>query len=396
MKLNIKHIRPFLLCSVFISITVIFFIEINKESISSKEVVLTNIKYTELPGWQTVNIFTAKKALQESCKSILKKSPSTRIKFFDILIDIESYQFFCIKLKKTKNNQELKNLIEASFHLVKIEEPETEALFTGYIELELRGRLEPSLSEAPNAIPIYKKPKNLITIDLGLFEDELKNKKITGIIQGGKVVPVASREKIEKQELFKDNILVYIDDPAKAYFLHIQGSGTIKLANGENMAVSYDGNNGQDYFSIGRSLIKEGIISQENLSMQSITKWMQENEEEAKALRHKTKRFIFFKEREKEGPVGASGAIVTPGHSAAVDNSYFAYNIPLWVDVKNFFTDKSPQNYSNLFISQDTGSAIKGATRIDLFLGKGEQAEKIAGKLNSSGFLWAFLPNKKN
>ena len=158
------------------------------------------------------------------------------------------------------------------------------------------------------------------------------------------------------------------------------------------MAVSYDGDNGQDYFSIGRSLIREGVISQENLSMESITKWMQENEEEAISLRHKNKRFIFFKEREKNGPVGASGAIVTPGHSAAVDNNYLVYNIPLWVDVKNFFTDKPSQNYSNLFIAQDTGSAIKGATRIDLFLGKGEQAEKIAGKLNSKGSLWAFLP----
>ena len=119
---------------------------------------------------------------------------------------------------------------------------------------------------------------------------------------------------------------------------------------------------------------------------------MQENEEKAVSLRHKNKRFIFFKERKKSGPVGASGAIVTPMHSAAVDNNFLIYHLPLWVNVKKFFTDRPSQSYSNLFIAQDTGSAIKGATRIDLFLGKGKNAEKLAGSLNSNGSLWAFVP----
>ena len=122
---------------------------------------------------------------------------------------------------------------------------------------------------------------------------------------------------------------------------------------------------------------------------------MQENEEEAIALRHKNKRFIFFKDRKKDAPLGASGVIVTPMHSAAVDNNFLAYHLPLWVDVKNFYIEGTSQKYSNLFIAQDTGSAIKGATRIDLFLGKGKAAEKIAGKLNSKGALWAFIPKEK-
>ena len=392
MSIKIKYITPLLLFCVFISIVLFFFIEEKKKPISSSDIILTKVMFSELPGWQDAEIFTAKTALQESCKSILKKNPFEIIKFFNILIDMESYQSFCVKLMKTKNSQELKSLIIESFNLVKINDRKTEALFTGYIELEVRGRLEPSLSEAPKAIPIYKKPNNLITIDLGIFKEELKNKKITGIIERGKFVPVASRSKIEKQKLFKDNILAYIDDPAKAYFLHIQGSGKIKLPNGRTINIGYDGDNGHAYFSIGRSLIRDGIITRENVSMQSITKWMQENEEEVILLRYKNKRFIFFKERKQDGPIGASGVMVTPMHSAAVDSNIFVYHLPLWVEVKNFYTESPSQNYSNMFIAQDTGSAIKGATRIDLFLGRGEYAENIAGTLNSKGTLWAFIP----
>ena len=392
MSLNRKHLIYLSLCLFFISIAVFVFINKKKEPTISNEIIFTKATFSELPGWEEAEIFTAKHAFKESCKIILKKSPLTKIKFFDILINVESYQTFCMQLKKTNNNQDLKNLIEASFSIIKIEEQESEAFFTGYIELELRGRLEPSFSEAPKAIPVYKKPNSLITIDLGLFKEGLKKKKITGVIESGKFVPAPTRDKIEKKELFKNDIIAYIDDPARAYFLHIQGSGIIELSNGESIAVGYDGDNGHDYFSIGRSLIREGIIAKENISMQSITRWMQENEDKAVSLRHKNKRFIFFKERKKGGPVGASGAIVTPMHSAAVDNNFITYHLPLWANVKKFFIDKPSQSYSNLFIAQDTGSAIKGATRIDLFLGKGKNAEKLAGRLNSNGSLWTFVP----
>ena len=392
MGLNKKYIILFFLASFFISIA-IFFIGYQKEApIKHNEIILTKTTFSNLPGWHDASIYTAKRAFIESCIGMQKKDPSDIINLFDVIIDVKAYKAFCVKMEKTNNSQELKNLIESSFYLFKIEETENKTLFTGYIELELKGRLESSYSEAPNAVPIYKKPKNLITVDLALFKQELKNKKIKGFMEGNKFVPVATRGEIEKKNLFKDNILAYIDDPARAYFLHIQGSGIIELPSGKKIFIGYDGDNGHDYFSIGRSLIREGIIPKEKISMQTITKWMQDNEEEAISLRHKNKRFIFFKERKKDGPVGASGLIVTPMHSAAVDKSFLPYHLPLWANVKNFYTEESSQSYSNLIIAQDTGSAIKGASRIDLFLGKGEEAERVAGKLNSNGSLWAFIP----
>ena len=394
MRLNRKYKVFFLSISfVCVCISILVFWNKNRKQLNPSLPIITEATYLELPGWENAEIYTAKIALEESCKKILKKQDTTKIKFFDISINLGGYKAFCIQLNNVKNNKELKKLVEANFYPVKIEALKEKTLFTGYIELEIKGRLEFSQSDAPNAAPIYKRPNNLITIDLGLFDDELKNKKITGFIEKNQFVPAFTREQIEKHNIYKDNIIAYIDDPARAYFLHIQGSGTIKLPNGKSISVGYDGDNGHEYFSIGRKLIKEGTITKENMSMQSITNWMQKNVKEATLLRYNNKRFIFFKERRSAaGPIGASGAIVTPLHSAAIDNNFLPYHLPLWVDVQNFYTDRINQKHSNFFLAQDTGAAIKGRTRIDLFLGKGAYPEKVAGRLNSKGSLWAFIP----
>ena len=395
MSLNRNYKASLFLLSLFFLCIFFLFscIEVKKEYRSTNELIITKVTFSELPEWDVAKIFPARKALEESCKIISKKHFSSVIKLSNSLINLETYKIFCGKIKSATNNNELKKLIEANFYPVIIDNPEKETLYTGYIELELKGRLEPSLTEAPNAVPVYKKPNNLFTIDLGLFKEELKNKKIIGIIENDKFLPVATREEIETQNLYKDNIIAYIDDPARAYFLHIQGSGRIKLPNGKTISLGYDGDNGKEYFSIGRSLIKEGIISKEKMSMQAIIKWMEDNSEAAIALRHKNERFIFFKERNIfEGPIGSSGAIVTAMHTAAVDKNFLPYHLPLWAEIDNFYNNKAAQKHFNLFVSQDTGAAIKGPTRIDLFLGKGSAAENIAGKLNSNGKLWALIP----
>ena len=394
MRLNRKY-KVFFLLIIFVCVclSILFFRHRNIKQLNATSQIITEVTYLDLPGWEKAEIFTAKIALEESCKKILKKQDTTKIKFFDISINLGGYKAFCIQLNNIKNNKELKKLVEANFYPVKIEASEDKTLFTGYIELEIKGRLEFSQADAPNAIPIYERPNNLITIDLGIFNDQLKNKKITGLIKNNKFIPASTREQIEKLNIYKDNIIAYIDDPARAYFLHIQGSGTIKLPSGENISVGYDGDNGYEYFSIGRKLIEDGTILKENMSMQSITNWMQKNKKEAALLRYHNKRFIFFKERiGVTGPVGASGVIVTPMHSAAIDNNFLPYHLPLWADIQNFYTDRINQKHSNFFLAQDTGAAIKGRTRIDLFLGKGAYPEKIAGRLNSKGSLWAFIP----
>ena len=360
MSLNRNYKASLFLLSLFFLCIFFLFscIEVKKEHRSTNELIITKVTFSELPEWDVAEIFPARKALEESCKIISKKHFSSVIKLSNILINLHAYKIFCGKIKSATNNNELKKLIEANFYPVIIDNPEKETLYTGYIELELKGRLEPSLTEAPNAVPVYKKPNNLFTIDLGRFKEELKNKKIIGIIEDDKFLPAATRKEIETQNLFKDNIIAYIDEPARAYFLHIQGSGRIQLPSGKIISLGYDGDNGKEYFSIGRSLIKEGIISKEKMSMQAIIKWMEDNSEAAIALRHKNERFIFFKERNIfEGPIGSSGAIVTAMHTAAVDKNFLPYHLPLWAEIDNFYNNKAAQKHFNLFVSQDTGSA---------------------------------------
>jgi len=383
----------YLFSCLFIIFILYFLLIYKKEEEKTSNLIVNKVMFKDLPGWNKTNIFKAKISLERSCNILSKKGFSETVHLSNIVIKTASYKNFCAKLKTISNNNALKQLLISSFYPVLIESSLQNTHFTGYIELELKGRLSPNFQEAPNAVPIFKRPKNLITIDLGPFKKEFKNHKITAILIKDKIIPVPSRKEIETENLYADSIIAYIDDPARAYFLHIQGSGIIKLANGKSLSVGFDGDNGKEYFSIGKLLIQEGIISKEKMSMQAIIQWMENNSEAAIALRHKNERFIFFKERNVfEGPIGSSGAIVTAMHTAAVDNNFLPYHLPLWAEIDNFYSKNVAQKYFNLFVSQDTGSAIKGPTRIDLFLGKGSAAENIAGKLNSKGKLWALIP----
>jgi len=362
-----------------------------KHNIKETNYRLVKAQFSDLPDWNSKNILSSLKSFEQSCHIIRNKEAMDSAKLLGLNLKVESYKNFCKLLPNIKNSDDLKILIEKNFYPVYLMDNNT--LFTGYIEIEIKGRITPSLHEAPNAVPIYIKPSNIISVNLEKFGKEYKDKTISGMIIDNDFVPVPSRKTIENQNMFKEYILAYIDDPALAYFLHIQGSGLITLPSGETMAVSYAGDNGKDYYSIGKKLIEDEIIKKENMSMQSILSWMRDNEEAAFKLMQRNERFIFFKERNNlEPPNGSSGTIVTPMHSAAIDNRFIPYHLPLWVEVDDFYNDSTNKRLTNIFLAQDTGSAINGMTRMDLFLGKGKKAEEIAGKLSSRGKIWLFIP----
>jgi len=365
---------------------VLYFKDFKKNNTETAEV-----KFSDLPGWSSTNILTSLQSFEQSCKYILNEQSVEENKLLDVKIKTDAYIEFCKKLPTVNTNSKLKKLIEHNFYARYL--PSKKTLFTGYIELEIKGRLEKHSIEAPNAVPIFKKPPNILSVNLEKFGEEYKAKKITGMIINNDFIPVPSRKIIENEHLFKDHILAYIDDPALAYFLHIQGSGVITLKSGEKLSVGYAGDNGKNYYSIGKELIEDGIIKKEDMSMQAILVWMRNNKSAALELMQKNKRFIFFKERNNlDPPKGSSGTSVTPMHSAAVDNSFIPYHLPLWIQVDRFYNDRQDKQLTNIFISQDSGSAIKGLTRMDLFLGKGKMAEEIAGNLNSKGKIWTLIP----
>ncbi|MFL2683531.1 MAG: MltA domain-containing protein [Alphaproteobacteria bacterium] len=375
----------YLLILILLSL-VLYFEDSNQNNIQESKV-----KFSELPGWSSTNILASLQSFEQSCKYVMNEQFLEENKLLEVKIKTDAYIKFCKSLPTVTTNSKLKKLIEDNFYARYL--PSKKTLFTGYIELEIKGRLEKSITEAPNAIPIFKKPPNILSVNLEKFGEEYKAKKITGMIINNDFIPVPSRKIIENEHLFKDHILAYIDDPALAYFLHIQGSGVITLKSGEKLSVGYAGDNGKNYYSIGKELIEEGIIKKEDMSMQAILVWMRNNKLAALELMQKNKRFIFFKERNNlEPPKGSSGTSVTAMHSAAVDNNFIPYHLPLWIQVDDFYNDRPDKRLTNIFISQDTGSAIKGLTRMDLFLGKGINAEEIAGRLSSNGKIWTLVP----
>lgn len=269
-------------------------------------------------------------------------------------------------------------------------------LFTGYYEPLLSGSLEPSRTYP---VPVHSRPSDLVDIDLSLFDPELRGRRITGRLTGRSVVPYSERSQIRLRDDFNAVAppIAWLRDEVDLFILQIQGSGRIALPDGSDMSVRFDSSNGLPYRSIGRLLIDSGAIAPEDMSMQAIRDYLVRNPERATAVMDHNPRYIFFK-KSSGGPYGALGEPLTPLRSIAVDPSLFpmaslAYiHTPLAVvaatgDILRW------QPHSGFALAQDSGSAIKGPGRADLFWGHGQEAEIGAGHLKHPGRLY-FLVRK--
>jgi membrane-bound lytic murein transglycosylase A len=265
-------------------------------------------------------------------------------------------------------------------------------LFTGYYEPLLDGS---RTRTERYRVPLYGRPSDLVSVDLGLFREDLKGRRIAGRVEDGQLVPYAGREEIEKGALAgRDLELVWVDDPIDAFFLQIQGSGRVRLAEGGEMRIGYAGENGHPYFAIGRELVKRGALRKEEVSMQSIRRWLEEHPEEAPAVLATNASYVFFQEIKGEGPLGAEGVPITPGRSLAVDRKHWPLGVPLWLDtMAPAAQENAPARpLRRLVIAQDTGGAIRGPIRGDVFWGAGDEAADIAGRMKHPGKLWVLVP----
>jgi membrane-bound lytic murein transglycosylase A len=265
--------------------------------------------------------------------------------------------------------------------------PETrEGLFTGYYEPQLRAAAE----DDGKATPLYARPDDLITVNLGDFRTELKGETISGRIKGVQLVPYHTRAEIEAGALTgRAEVLARVDSPVDAFFLHIQGSGQVVQADGSITRVGYAAQNGHKYVAVGRELIARGALSSEEVSMQSIRAWLEQNPGDAQGLMNANPSFIFFQRLGDAGPLGAEGVVLTPHRSLAVDRRRIPYGAPVFIDVPE---PEGEGRLSKLMIAQDTGGAIRGAVRGDYFWGAGETAAHKAGLMKSRGHAWLLLP----
>ncbi|MDD9900239.1 MAG: MltA domain-containing protein [Alphaproteobacteria bacterium] len=260
-----------------------------------------------------------------------------------------------------------------------------DGLFTGYYEPLLKGAHE---KRPPYIYPLYGRPSNMYTADLGAFHPDLKGRTITGRVEGEKFVPFYKRADIEDGKL-EDTPILWVDNAVDAFFLHIQGSGRVELENGEVVHAGYAAQNGHAYTAIGKPLIERGEIPREKMSMQAIRAWLEAHPDDAEDIMNINQSYVFFRVIDGEGPLGAEGVPLTPLRSMAVDRKKIPYGAPIYIDAE---TPDKTGRMTRLMVAQDTGGAIKGAVRGDVFWGAGAEAANNAGIMKSTGQAYILLP----
>jgi membrane-bound lytic murein transglycosylase A len=241
---------------------------------------------------------------------------------------------------------------------------ETGGLFTGYFEIELNGSRKPTRRFRT---PIYRRPPT----------PALETRH--------------SRAEIEDGALSRRGLaLVWVDDPIAAFFLHIQGSGRVRLTDGRIIRLGYDGQNGRPYVPIGRLLVERGEIARDRLTMAAIREWMVRHPAAGEALRREDPSFVFFRELHNDGPLGAEQVVLTPRRSLAVDPAYIPFGVPVWLDAEERY--RPDRGRHRLMVAQDAGGAIKGPVRGDVFWGSGADAGKAAGAMDALGRYFVLLP----
>jgi membrane-bound lytic murein transglycosylase A len=266
-------------------------------------------------------------------------------------------------------------------HMDAVQVGNGKAYATGYFEPEIAGC---RTLQAGCDVPVYKRPSDLIDVDLGQFSDELKGRSIRGKVSGTKLLQYDDRATIENGSLAGRGLeIAYTSDVVEFFFLQIQGSGRLKLPDGNVMRIGYDSQNGRGYTGIGRLMRDRGLIT--DASMQGIVAFLHANPEEGRKIMQENKSYIFFRELTGAGPLGAMGYPVVGEASIAVDVKFIPLGAPVWLSM-----DRAEPN--GIWIAQDTGGAIKGANRIDTFWGAGERARVIAGGMSARGAALLFLP----
>jgi membrane-bound lytic murein transglycosylase A len=272
-------------------------------------------------------------------------------------------------------------------------------LFTGYFEPILQGRLRP---DSVFKYPIYRKPDDLIKIDLSLFNEEFKGKSIIARIAGKGVVPYYSRQQIAQGGVLEGRNLelAWLKDPVDVAFLQIQGSGRLNLGDGKATRVGYSERNGYPYRSIGRYLMERGLITREEMSMQAIRRVLAERPDMVQEVLNYNPSYVFFRDL-GEGPLlGSINTPITPGRTLALDSRLFPAGAMAWIKAqKPKVNDKgeivSWESFSRFVMNQDTGGAIKGPARADLFWGSGPYAELAAGHMRQEGELYILIKKPK-
>lgn len=356
---------------------------------------LSKTDFDTLPGWRANDARAALAAFARSCAAFKTKPANKSLGGAGYAGSTGDWTAACATIPANTNAAQARAFFEKLFVPFQASAGDNnDGAFTGYYEPELRGS---RTRHGAYQTPVYGVPGDLVSVDLGLFHLDITDKTIAGILRGAKLVPYPTRADIDAHGLPSAKILFYADEPIDVFFLQIQGSGRVKLDDGSFVRVAYAAQNGRPYTAIGRTLIARGL-PKDGMSMQVIRAWLKAHPKDARGVMESDQSFVFFKEEPvgdvSAGAEGAQGVALTPEASLAVDLHLHALGVPVFVDANAPDADpnKSEHPFQRLMVAQDTGGAIKGAVRGDVFWGYGARAEAIAGRMKASGRLYVLLP----
>jgi membrane-bound lytic murein transglycosylase A len=345
------------------------------------------LAWADIPGWNEDDQLAAYRTFRASCRPIAAQHdlPS------DLKADPKALGISlrdpcrAARAIEISDGAKARSFFEEHFTPLKISRlGEGDGFVTGYYEPVLEGSR--TLTDVYN-VPVYRRPSNLFVKGYKQSSPDLPNKgQVFRKVGRRKLVPYYDRGEIEDGAIAGRGLeICWLKDPTDLLFAQIQGSARIHIQDGSTIRINYDAHNGYPYTAVGRVLIDRGIIPKEEMSMQKIREWMDQNPDGAKELRRQNRSYIFFREvnlSDKDEAVGAQGVPLTPGRSIAVDKSLHVYGTPFFIEGElPIESERSKTPFRRLMIAQDTGSAITGPARADLYFGAGADAGKVSGRL---------------
>ena len=358
---------------------------------------LEPIDWVELQGWADDDHRASFASFLNSCRPMAQgKSAPDAPPLQEAMRDI------CRKALRTKpmDAADARAFFEQNFRPVRIAKLGDSAGFlTGYYEPVVEGSLSAS---DEYAVPVYRRPWNLIVSGRSrtVGGKGFPNKgKVGRLVGRRKLVPYYDRGEIEDGALAGRGLeICWLKSRIDLFFIQIQGSARVRLEDGKMLRLNYDSHNGWPYTPVGRILIEKGIVPRDEISMERIREWMQANPDDAKELRRKNQSYVFFREvplAEQDEPVGGQGVRLTPGRSIAVDRPFHAYGTLFFIEADlPLASARDKSKFQHLMVAQDTGSAITGPARADIYFGAGLEPGRVAGRIRHAARFAVLIPKE--
>ncbi len=360
----------------------------------ARELQVIATSFSTLPGWESTQALASLRTFQRSCRYVLKQNPNRSMgnRWFEL--QAKDWQPVCTAATalKTESETVAKQFFETWFQPMEFTKKKAlTGLFTGYYLPAISASLTKS-KDYP--VPIYGVPSNLIQINLNDFDPKLPARQLLGRLNNNRMLPFYSREEIDQGAIADTApVIAYAANPIDRLLIEIQGSAILNLTDGTQRSLGYAAKNGLPYTAIGRVLIERHILPAKKVSIQSIRAYLESHPEEQADIIHKNRSFVFFQILENKGAIGTQGTHLTQGYSLAVDPDWVPLGTPVWLSTTYPDPHSDAQHpLHRLMIAQDTGGAIRGTVRGDVYWGNGNDAAAIAGKMKSTGRYWLLVP----